>query len=281
MSNKRKNLRKNAQQTSGISDVSIYSWGTSAYGKYLIFNFKSSANTPPITKMIYQILLGTSILDSGTLPYLFNNAQIIYTSQNILDKKVSLAITAAYINNTTSPKATSTPVLLDTSPYINCNYFERDLNVTTTTKARGTFTSVITPQSNYVDISSNANNNSPPVLYTVIFAFMPTIPNGITQISWKNSSDSIYGDIKFNSRNGTPLFPNSTLNGIPHNYSPLTLTKTIKPGRPPTYSIINCTRKAYIEYVTITSDTGFEYIGVIDWLATSTTRGPTVVPVPV
>ena len=93
--NKQKKSKQKAQPASGISDISIYSWGTSKYGKYLIFNFKSATNIQPLVQLKYEILEGTTIIDKGAVPYLFNNAQIIYSSKNILNRKVSLSIIAA------------------------------------------------------------------------------------------------------------------------------------------------------------------------------------------
>jgi len=125
-----------AKATPTISDISIYSWGPSIYGDFLTFNFKRAPNKIPIVKLNYKILSETGVIDRGAVPYLFNNGQIIYTSKSILDKKVSLSIKARFRNNALSSEAISSLVLLDPSPYIDCNYFERDLPTTTTTTTK-------------------------------------------------------------------------------------------------------------------------------------------------
>jgi hypothetical protein len=170
--NKQRKPKLRAGPAPAISKISIYSWGSSNYGKYLIFNFKSAANSQRIVKMDYQLLSGNTVLDSGSVPYLFTNSQIIYTSSNILNKKIRLSLIATYINNTVSPNTISTPVLLNPSPYINCNYFERDPNNKTTTTKAPNSTTTQAPNSTTTQApnttATTTLNNSPQINLTYI-----------------------------------------------------------------------------------------------------------------
>jgi hypothetical protein len=120
-----RNCKKTAlkAQTQIISDVSVYSWGKGQFGYYLIFNFKTNNNTP-ISFINYKITKGkippyTFII--GRLAYLFNNSNIIFTNQNILDSDIVLSIQTQQNGTFYS----SSKQFLSSSPYINCNYFDR------------------------------------------------------------------------------------------------------------------------------------------------------------
>jgi hypothetical protein len=270
--NAKKQQKKRRFKTNAatISDVSIYTWGTSKYGKFLIFNFRSSVNTPHITQMNYQILSGTTILDSGAVPYLFNNAQIIYTSQDILNRNVTLAITVAYANNTTVPRATSPPVLLKPRRYINCNYFVRNLNPPTTIP--------IAPIPQTYTFTSNITETGVEDLYSIGLTFS-YIPNDISRITYDAlpGNDSIYGIIVFNS-NGIPT-SDSTKGADEYDYSPLTLQKLPGISSNTIFNLLKFYEShLYDRYnVVITASVAFptgirevEYTGIFDWPALET-----------
>ena len=120
-----------------ITNTSVYSWGDSMYGQYIIFNFTTSATAQKMTRINYEVLVAPSKTEapvlsfSGYTPYLFNNSQIIFTNKTLLDKNIQLKLSLVFSDNSETAKKSSSIKLLSSSPYINCDYF----NNPTTTKA--------------------------------------------------------------------------------------------------------------------------------------------------
>lgn len=116
---------------SGITSISLVCWGkSSAFGEYLVFNFKTGS-TKTIAKMDYKLYSSPSsgknptLLIAGGLPFFYNNSQIIYVPSKLVGTTVYLQLTLTYTDkNKSEPKKSGTKYL-DPLPYEKCNYFTR------------------------------------------------------------------------------------------------------------------------------------------------------------
>jgi uncharacterized protein (TIGR02145 family) len=104
---------------SAITGVKIIEWGSCSYGFFLEFIFNTTITN--IKKINYKIIT-TARTETGTLRYLYDNSQIIFTGNSPLDTLVTLSIQLV-TNSTTTAYFSSANQFLSSSPYIECNYF--------------------------------------------------------------------------------------------------------------------------------------------------------------
>lgn len=111
-----------------IKSVSIYSWGTSKYGNYIVFKFKSEgiSNAIGINYVIHDAPnTANGILLQGVVRYSAEKSQIIFTNLNLIDNKISLEISLKLPGGVVTNTIMSPLTDLSTKAYKNCNYFTR------------------------------------------------------------------------------------------------------------------------------------------------------------
>lgn len=157
-----------------ILSVSAISWGDSVYGKYIVFNFKTNIKTP-IVAINYKVYEASKVIVQGKVPYIFRDSQIIFTNVNIIDKKVSLELSLVLPGGTISGTKSSSVTNLNSSPYINCDYFEQDSGTTTTTtKATTKATTKNTSNGTYITEQTTMPGTLATTLTTTMATTMAT-----------------------------------------------------------------------------------------------------------
>lgn len=138
-----------------VTNLVLKAWGKSTYGHYVKFKFKNNGSIPDIDEINYQLRIATvkdgtpRLIDSGTIPYLYDNTQIIYTNFSIIDKYIILGIQTKK-GSLLGQYCFGRKLLLTSSPFLHCNYFSNTggggggSTTTTTTSYFTTTTSYFT-----------------------------------------------------------------------------------------------------------------------------------------